>query len=684
MKTDPEAVVERIAERVAGVTRTGRELRGLCPAHDDRAASLQWRAADRDGESGGVLVWCGAGCQVKDIMAAIGMSMADLMAEPHVVASYVYLNEDNQPCYAVERWSNKDFRVRPGLPPIADRVVYNLPWVLYARRAHKTVYVVEGEKDVETLREHGYIGTCNPGGAGRGKWLPHYADWFIGLDVVVIADNDGPGQSHARNVYKALKPVTRSIHLCRPSYGKDATDLLTAGYGLDHVESVLEEAPLGLLHAAAVKPRKPRWAWKGYIPLGTYTLIEGDPGDGKSTLTCDLVARWSTGAPMPDGSPGGGPYHVVMISAEDDPESTMAPRLEVAGADLNNIWFVVSGMTEEQPYNIGADLLAATEALVEQRGIKILVLDPLMAFMPDKVNGHVDAEVRRSMAPLAALARRHDLALVVVRHLTKGATRALYAGSGSIGIIGAARSALLVRPHPQQPDMRVMASLKSNLAKTPASLGYLLVDDPVAEVACLKWQGEIGITADELFRSQHNDEGEGEAAHWLREYLVSVGGTATVQVIKREGARAGVEFEALRKAKRKIGVRSTGKSGPGGEWYWTLVGPAAPWPSEKWAHTSALSQQSPLSGDGNVIQLFQEPDLGEVGEPVKGWGAVPPLVDQQEPALTPEAALDAKPLVCEVCAAEPGDGRTVLRFGEPHFVVRCLAHDPEMYGGDAG
>jgi hypothetical protein len=709
-------VIERIADRIQGVSRSGRELRGLCPAHDDHTSSLMFRAADRDGESGGVLVWCGAGCKPADIMAAIGMTMADLMGEPHVTATYTYMDRNNQPVYTVERWSNKDFRVRPGLPPPADRVIYNLPWVLYARSVGKPIYVVEGEKDVETLRAHGLVGTCNPGGAGRGKWLGHYSGYLRGADVIVMADNDAPGEDHARHVFKSLSGIARSVHLCKPGYGKDVTDLLNAGYSIDHVQPVLERASLGLLHAAKVLPKKPRWAWQGYVPWGTYTLIDGDPGDGKSTLTCDLVARWSTGAPMPDGSANGGPFNVVMISAEDDPDSTVVPRLMNAGADLERIHFVMSGLTEDAPYQLTPEVLASTEDVIQEHKVRILVIDPLMAFMPDKVNGYIDAEVRRSMSPLGQLARRQDVALVVVRHLTKSATKALYAGSGSIGIIGAARSALMVRQHPNDPEVRVLVSTKSNLARKPASLGYRLETNPVNETAAVRWVGVVELSADELFAREtqltleQRDE-EGEAATWLRGYLMSVSGSAEVAAIRTAAVKAGIGFEALRKAKRRMGVQSSGKAGPGGSWSWTLPSGTEKWepsllgshlshyhysetqrsddlgsePPDPPSHRKPIDDLSHYSEDNPAGQGGVEGNSGKGG---KGGNTVGLSTSSDSDVPTTDAAMLGRivgmPLLCEVCGATPESGRKVYRFTHPHYVVRCSAHDPETYLFDDG
>jgi hypothetical protein len=668
--SDPQDVIDRIRDRIEGAKQQGNEWRGRCPAHDDNKASLMFRV----GDEGGVIVRCHANCETEKVMSALGMSVADLMGEPYITASYTYTDASNQPLWVVHRWSNKEFRVEPGLPPAAQRVPYNLPWVLYAIKQGQTIYVVEGEKDVETLRQRGFIGTCNVGGAGKGKWLEHYNSWFAGADVVVIADDDVPGMDHARAIFKSLKPHVRTLYLGKPAFGKDVAELLGKGFSIDHLDPVPEKAPIGLVRADGVKPVKTKWAWNGYVPFGTYTLIEGDPGDGKSTLTCDLVARWTSGAPMPDGSRHEGPYSVIMVSAEDDPDATIGPRLMAAGADRERIWYLTHGVTGD-PFNLGIDLPALEDA-VEEHGVKVLLLDPLMAFMPDQVNGHVDAEVRRSMAPLAALARKRNLAVVVVRHLTKSATRALYAGSGSIGIVGAARSALLVRPDPDtegRPDVRIVASVKSNLARKPPSLSYQLVDNPELEVASLKWLGQSQWSADDLFGADM--EQVTEAAEWLHGLLLGNGGSLSTKELRQEAGKAKIGWTTVKRAAQQLKVHKSGRVGFGTEGYsiWSLVPAAAPM---KPTDSSMGSSTAPHGPDGPHGNGPDGPDEAVV-IPIE---TIRPMRLGAEPHGGDLGKRESA-LVCEICGSEEA-----IAFEEPFHVVRCWNHDPMTFGGgsDAG
>lgn len=641
-----EDQLARILDRLDNVRSSGAGHSARCPAHDDQRNSLSVSA----GAKGGTVVHCHAGCTAEDIVTAVGLAMTDLAGAPYVEATYVYQHADGTPLWTVERWANpKDFRVVPALPPPAERMLYNLPWLDYARRARQVVYVVEGEKDVETLREYGLIGTCNVGGAGVGKWLPHYAESLAELDVVVLADNDEPGIRHARAVYRSVREHARSASLARPVWGKDVTELLTAGYPIDHVEPVPEEAPLASVLASSVRRSRVRWAWERYIPMGTMSIIEGDPGDGKSTLTCDLIARWSTGTPMPDGSKHDGPWHTMMVSIEDDPAATIVPRLMASGANLDHVVLVTGGQTPELPYNLGVDL-GATERQVRQYDIKVLVLDPLMAFLPDRVNGLVDAEIRKALGPLQTMARRLDIAVVVVRHLTKSATRALYAGSGSIGIIGAARAAFLVRPNPDDPQQRVIAPTKANLVRKPPALGFAMEDDEYYDVGRIRWTGAVEIDADVLFEGKAEDNrGRRQAGDWLEHLLDNT--FMTWKEVVAEGKRDGFSEMTLRRARDEV-ARSVRNPSIGGTislgTYWHRQGQ---WPLDA---SQTATEMGTCSAIG-VEQVEQMPTSATSSDDDR------------------EAELMARDRICDVCGS-PG-----VLFLNPHYVIRCRSHDPRRW-----
>lgn len=490
-----------------------------CPAHDDQRSSLTFG----QGENGGVVVHCHAGCSTEAVLDAIGLTFGDLSPEPHIVETYQYLNEQGDYLWHVERWEPKTFRVRPGLPPPAARRLYRSELLPMARQTNQTVYVVEGEKDVNTLVGEGVVAVCGVGGAG--SWLPSYSDQLAGLDVIVVADNDEPGRAHGRHVAHALDGKASSIFLVEPSFGKDVTDQLKAGYGLATLIPLPVDETLGIHRADQIQEREIEWLWPGYFPSGKMVIIEGDPGDGKSVMSCDLAARFSTGARLPDGSRcTEGPIEIVMVSAEDDPNDTIKPRLRVAGADLTKIHLITEGSIPGQPFDLGRDV-GALEHFVRGHNVKIVFIDPLMAFMPAGVNTNSDHEVRRALHPLIRMSMRTGCTLVVIRHLTKGRTKAITAGGGSIAFIGAARVGFLVGPHPEDDSKRVLSCVKINVGEKPPTLGYVVKPDRFnPTLPRLTWDDEpLTVSAQEIL-DHDDDSGEGKGAkddarEWLDEEL---------------------------------------------------------------------------------------------------------------------------------------------------------------------
>ena len=235
------------------------------------------------------------------------------------------------------------------------------------------------------------------------------------------------------------------------------------------------------------------------------TILDGDPSLGKSLLTLDLASRVTKGKAMPDEPPSlVRPVRgVVVLSAEDDPSRTIRPRLDAAGADLDRVALVAvrerDGTTRE-PLISAADLTAVEEA-VEALDAALLIIDPLVAYLPDAVNANRDHDVRRSLGLLRALAERTGVAIVAVRHLRKAsAENALYRAGGSIGIIGAARAGLLVAADPDDPSRqrRVLAATKSNLGPEPPGLLFSLVMASGATQPLVAWHGESAHRASDL------------------------------------------------------------------------------------------------------------------------------------------------------------------------------------------
>ena len=332
-----------------------------------------------------------------------------------------------------------------------------------------------------------------------------------------------------------------------------------------------------LVLVADVDREQVRWLWSGRIPLGKLVTLDGDPGVGKSTLTLTIAAKVSTASPFPDGAR---PERadVILLSAEDDIGDTIRPRLEAAGADLTRCWVLPDVHPEDKPPRppeLPADLFLL-EDLVKSKAAALVVVDPFMAFLAGQVDSHKDQDIRRVLASMAYMAARTGAAVLVVRHMRKGAGSALDKGSGSIGIIGAARAGLLVAPDPQDENRRILAMTKSNLAKMPDALAYRLVDDEQYGVARVVWDGATKHTANDLVRPRVDEEEApalAEAVRVLKEILAD--GPLAAGNVKRLAATAGVAERTLQRARHALGVTARRQGfGPGAHYVWSM--PADP------------------------------------------------------------------------------------------------------------
>lgn len=333
-----------------------------------------------------------------------------------------------------------------------------------------------------------------------------------------------------------------------------------------------------------VEPEHVTWLWDQYLPLRKLVVVDGDPGLGKSTLAVDLAARVSAGAPMPDGTPGR-KGAVLVLSAEDGLADTIRPRLDAAGGDPARV-IAMTGIAavgeDGRPYTRPVTLpgdIPLIESVTAARGVLLVVVDVLMAYLSGTVDSYRDQDVRRALAPLAAMAERTGCCVLVLRHLSKnGGQRAVYRGGGSIGIIGAARAAFICGPDPGDDTGRrnVFASSKSNLARTPPSLAYTL--EPGGGCACVAWHGESGLRASALLADPETADERAErdeAAEWLAAWLSGHGGEGKAGDIIRAAAKDGIVPRTLQRARRKAHV-STERVGYGrdGCWVWRLPAPA--------------------------------------------------------------------------------------------------------------
>jgi len=325
-----------------------------------------------------------------------------------------------------------------------------------------------------------------------------------------------------------------------------------------------------VVRANEVPPEKIEWLWPGRLALGKISLLEGDPGLGKSTLTLEIAARLSTGRPLPGGRilP---PTGSLFLSAEDGVADTIVPRLMACGADLSRI-LILQGINTsegEEGVQIPRDL-DVIETLMTSEACSFVVVDPLAVFLGDDISENRNQEVRKALAPAQAMFERARVSGLLLRHLTKSqSANPVYRGAGSIGLGGAARVVMMVAEDPEIPGLRVLANVKENLSKPTPSLSYRLVENEInPDVGQIQWTGETHWSAKDLQTGVDQEEGDAlkDAKEWLRDYLHG-GIRAQAKQVYRDAKADGHAERTIDRAKKSLKIRS--EKGQDG-WAWIM------------------------------------------------------------------------------------------------------------------
>jgi 5S rRNA maturation endonuclease (ribonuclease M5) len=568
--------VQDVLAQLRGVRKNGTGWTARCPAHDDNRNSL----SVSEGRDEKTLLKCHAGCSYQSIIDAIsGLTGAN--GARRLVVAYDYCDEGGALLYQSVRYEPKDFRQRR--PEGAGwnyklngvrRVLYRLPELLVSASGER-VFIVEGEKDADRLASHNLVATTNAGGAG--KWRDDYSECLRGRHVVILPDNDEAGRKHAQQVTHSLHGIAASVRILElPNLSTkgDVSDWLDAGGTVEELYRLVEtapnelpkqtdEAPLQIVRMSDVEPETVRWLWYPYIALGKMTLLEGDPGIGKSTLTCAIASAISNGRGLPETEPCE-PANVLMLSAEDGLADTLRPRLDAVGADVSRVLALNQPLTFDT-----AGMLRFESAIIQYKPI-LVIIDPLFAYTGGKADIHRANECRAISAPLAAVAERQGCAIVAVRHLGKarGGGHALNAGIGSIDFVAAARSVLLVGTDPDQPSQRAIVQTKNNLAPVGEAIGYTL------EGGRFLWTGASTLTAGRILSLPSDEEERGTLAEAKDFLLVALSnGARDSKAIKEEAKQAGISERTLFRAKKELNIKADKVGMPGShyqKWVWRL------------------------------------------------------------------------------------------------------------------
>jgi 5S rRNA maturation endonuclease (ribonuclease M5) len=454
------------------------------------------------------------------------------------------------------------------------RVLYRLQELLNAD-LQETVFIVEGEKDADALNKLGLVATTNV--SGSEKWRKEYNEYLKDRPVVILPDNDDAGRSHALQIANYIKGIAKSIKIIKlpnlPEKG-DVSDWLDAGGTVEELKALCEKETVSEatnnnavdidVCMADVQPEEVEWLLYPYIPLGKLTIIEGDPDEGKSFLTLAIAAAISNGYGLPFGEikeTG----NVLLLSAEDGRADTIRPRLDLLGADVSKIFAVAVPLTLDEA---GFEQLERT---IEKRQIKMVLFDPLFAYVGGKTDINQDNKVRAITTRLSEIAEENNCAIGALRHLSKAQQRnAKSAGSSSIAWTAAARSVLLVGHDPDDESSRGFVHTKHNLSAKGASQGYRI--EAVNGKPKFRWTGESSLTAEKILNGFAINNGAvskvEEAENFLKDILKNSHKLA--EEVEKLAEKRHISEATLRRAKGNLGVMSHRPSAGIGKWYWYL------------------------------------------------------------------------------------------------------------------
>lgn len=310
---------------------------------------------------------------------------------------------------------------------------------------------------------------------------------------------------------------------------------------------------------SAVGVRSVEWLWYPYIPYGKITILQGDPGDGKSTCMIHLAACLSRGGRLPDGTQIPEAQNVIYQCAEDNVEDTVKPRMEQAGADCEKIAFISD--SEDAPLSLSDHRIEETIRLL---GARLLIIDPLQAFFSQDGEMQSMTKVRTTMGALARVAAKYNCAVVLIGHMNKTVGgKNLYRGLGSIDFAAIARSVLMVTRDKQMPEIRYMSQIKSSLSPEGDAIAFIM-----DSVVGFQWIGRCSVKAgsDEIDFNTHENRTKIRRVENILRLMMTVEDVPSKDVIETM-KRLNISERTTRRAARELGIKPYRKKNI---WYWKL------------------------------------------------------------------------------------------------------------------
>ena len=459
---------------------------------------------------------------------------------------FVGRDADGHPRYASSRGIHEKFR--------QDAAGAEKAFGFAHRGTDKQLLVFEAPIDLlsfielfpKNWQQHSYLSLGGVSGKALRQFLSERSDVER---VFLCLDADKAGEDACKRL-AALLPDTVSVTRIQPCM-KDWNDVLVHRAEIlnrNYFKSiVLKEPPkkdsVKIIRMSDVELTPVEWLWKPYLPFGKLSVLQGNPGEGKTYFAMHLAAACTNGKLLPN-MERMEPFNVIYQTAEDGLGDTVKPRLIEAGADLDRVLVI-----DDSDVQLTLSDERIEKAIVENNA-RLVIIDPIQAYLGSDVDMNRANEVRPIFMRLGQVAQRTGCAILLIGHLNKAAgMQSLQRGLGSIDIAAAVRSVMFIGKLKHDPTMRILTHEKSSLAPPGASLAFSLGDE-----GGFRWVGEYDITADEMLSGiEPQRETKTQQAKDLICTLLAGGKQVLSEDIDKAALERGIPGRTVRDAKRELG-----------------------------------------------------------------------------------------------------------------------------------